>query len=394
MAYSDAMMQERVAQILSSLVQIPSVNPMQAGPKAETPGELALAQFVAKEAEALGATVVLDEVEPDRPNVYATFKGTSDFAIGIDVHLDTVGVEHMTDPPFDGRAEDGRIYGRGSVDTKATFAVVFAALEALRADGVDLVPTVHLIGTVGEEIGGFVGAAAFDRWVAKNEIKLDALVVAEPTMCAPVHGHKGALGLDVTVIGVAAHSSKPHLGVDAIAGAARSIVALENELARLLAGPASTPVGPGTVGVNLIKGGVASNIIANSAKFYVGRRVAPGEVPDEIIAQLTELITVASAPAKVEVEVSGDTAFAAFYQDPDTPLIVSLTELTGEGADTASFGTNALRYSQATAKQMVIFGPGSIDVAHQAVEYVEVSQLEKAASVYRSWFEGSNLPTS
>ncbi len=392
MAYSDAMMQERAAQILTSLVQIPSVNPLQAGPKAETPGELALALFVAKQAEALGATVVLDEVEPDRPNVYATFAGTSDFTIGIDVHLDTVGVEHMTDPPFDGRAEDGRIYGRGSVDTKATFAVVFAALEALRADGLDLVPTVHLIGTVGEEIGGFVGAAAFDRWVANNGITLDALVVAEPTMCAPVHGHKGALGLDVTVTGVAAHSSKPHLGIDAIAGAARATVALENELARLLAGPSSTSVGTGTVGVNLIKGGLASNIIASSARFYVGRRVAPGEVPDEIITQLTQLIAEAAAPASVEVEVSGDTAFAAFYQDPDTPLIVSLTAMTGEDADTASFGTNALRYSQATAKQMVIFGPGSIDVAHQAVEYVDVSQLEKAASVYRSWFEGLNLP--
>ena len=388
------MMQQRAAEILSQLVQIPSVNPLQAGPKAETAGEFALAECLAAHATSLGASVVLDEVLPGRPNLYATFHGSSSVTLGIDVHLDTVGVEHMTDPPFDGRQEDGCIYGRGSVDTKATFAVVLAVLEAMRDEGIQLVPTIHLIGTVGEEVGGFPGAAAFDRWVTAEGIDIDALVVAEPTMCAPVHGHKGALGLDVTVTGVAAHSSKPHLGVDAIAGAARAVVALEQELNRLLASPASTPVGPGTVSTTLIKGGVASNIIADSARFYVGRRVAPGEVPSEVIARLEALIVEAALPATASVEVSGDTAFAAFYEEPDSPLVVSLTALTGHQPETASFGTNALRYTSSTAKQTVIFGPGSIDVAHQAVEWIAVSQLGEAAEVYRSWFEGKELPVN
>ncbi|MEZ5340512.1 MAG: M20/M25/M40 family metallo-hydrolase [Acidimicrobiales bacterium] len=223
-----------MVELLSELVQIPSVNPLQAGPKAQTPGEMALASAPAAKATALGANVVLDEVLPGRPNLYATFAGTSDTVIGIDVHLDTVGVEHMTDPPFDGRVESGAPTG-AAVDTKPTFAIVLAVIEAMQQAGVALVPTVHLIGTVGEEVGGFQGAVAFHRWVAAEGISIDSLIVAEPTMCAPVHGHKGALGLDVTVTGVAAHSSKPHLGVDAIAGAARAIAAPRTR-ARPLAG--------------------------------------------------------------------------------------------------------------------------------------------------------------
>ncbi|MEZ5340513.1 MAG: peptidase dimerization domain-containing protein [Acidimicrobiales bacterium] len=146
--------------------------------------------------------------------------------------------------------------------------------------------------------------------------------------------------------------------------------------------------------VTRVKGGVASNIIADSARFYVGRRVAPGESPDAIIEQLSALIVEACKPAEAEVVVSGDTAFGAFYEEPDSPLVIALTSLTGHQPETASFGTNALCYSPATAKNMVVFGPGSIDVAHQAVEWVDIDQLVQAASVYRRWFEGDGLPAT
>ena len=104
------------------------MNPLQAGPKSGDDGERLLSDWLANHTEALGADVVVDEVEDGRCNVYARFEGTSDRAVTVDVHLDTVGVEHMEGDPFDGRIEDGRVYGRGSVDTKPTLAVVLQVI--------------------------------------------------------------------------------------------------------------------------------------------------------------------------------------------------------------------------------------------------------------------------
>ncbi|MEL7156495.1 MAG: hypothetical protein AAFN30_07845, partial [Actinomycetota bacterium] len=93
----------RAIDLLGELIAVPSVNPLQAGPRSGPGGEEAMARWMAAATGDLGADVTVDEVEPGRPNVYAAFDGGHDRTIAIDVHLDTVGVEHMTDDPFDGR---------------------------------------------------------------------------------------------------------------------------------------------------------------------------------------------------------------------------------------------------------------------------------------------------
>ena len=118
MATPDLIPTETIAERVGDLVRIPSVNPLQAGPTSGDEGEVAMSAWLAERATDLGAEVTTDEVIDGRENVYARFEGQSDRTIVVDVHIDTVGVEHMTDPPFDGRIEDGRVYGRGSVDTR------------------------------------------------------------------------------------------------------------------------------------------------------------------------------------------------------------------------------------------------------------------------------------
>ena len=81
-----------------------------------------MSAWFADQADQLGAQVTVDDIIDGLNNVYARFPGQTDRAITIDVHVDTVGVEHMTDPAFDGRTADDRVYGRCSVDTKATLA--------------------------------------------------------------------------------------------------------------------------------------------------------------------------------------------------------------------------------------------------------------------------------
>ena len=371
---------ERVAE----LVQIPSVNPLHAGPKSGEDGERAIASWLADHADALGAEVVVDEVLDGRCNVYARFEGTSDRAVTIDVHLDTVGVEHMPDNPFDGRIEDGRVYGRGSVDTKPTLAVVLQVIEEMRAAGQRPVPTVNLVGTISEEGGGLLGATRYRDWLLERGQRIEQIVVAEPTMCAPVHGHKGGVGLDVTVHGHAAHSSKPHLGANALSGAARIVVAVDAEQERLAALEATTPVGKGTVSVTELAGGLARNIIPDHCNLYVGRRTAPGEDVAEVRAFLCDLIERSAAPLSTTIESLYGDGSPAFYQDPDSNLVKTLAQLADLVPTTAEYGSNALRYGE-VADQLVVFGPGSTDQAHQAVEWVDIAELDRAVNIYRTW---------
>lgn len=382
MAESDLFSTATIAERVGELIRVPSVNPDQTGPKSGDGGEAELANLLADRCDSMGAQVVLDEVFDGRPNFYAEFAGTTDQVVTIDVHLDTVGVEHMTDDPFDGRIQDDRVWGRGSVDTKASFAIVLTVLEEILAQGRPG-PTVNLVGTAAEEAGGLMGAARYRDWLAARHQRIDRLIVAEPTMCAPVHGHKGGLGLEVTVHGHAAHSSKPHLGKNAVTAAARIATAIDQEHERLTAAGGDTPVGPGTVSVNEFNGGVARNIVPPSCELYVGYRSAPGEDPDEIYERLSGLATEAAAPLQVDIELANGFKSAAFWQNPQADLVQELARLAGSEPDVATYGSNALRYDDVVVDEMVVFGPGSIDQAHQAQEWISLAELDRAADVYR-----------
>src|SRR5688500_6545867 len=109
---------EQLAGWLSRLVRIPSVNPAQAGPKARKPREARIAEAVAGWFREFGGEVAIEEVLPGRPNVYGVWDTGSHRWAGVDAHVDTVGVEQMTGDPFSGAIENGRVHGRGAVDTK------------------------------------------------------------------------------------------------------------------------------------------------------------------------------------------------------------------------------------------------------------------------------------
>lgn len=375
----------QVAEWLGRLVRIPSVNPNQTGPKAGTPGEKAIAQALADDFEALGATVELYEVTEDgRPNVYATIPGHTDRLVVLDVHTDTVSVEHMTDDPFDGRIEDGRVWGRGAVDTKASLAIALSLAKSWKTNGLKPTPTFLVVGSISEETGGLLGAIAFREWAEARGLTVDQLIVSEPTLCSPLYGHKGGCGMQVDIFGEAAHSSTPHLGRNAIVAAARAIVALQGEHDRLQRLPPTSDVGNGTLTTALITGGTGGNVVPDRCTFNVGRRIAPFEDPDEIEPILQALIREAAKPCTVEFTPTAHSK--AFYQSPDSPLVRGLAAWAGTQPTTAPYGTNALRY-EGFAKEIVVFGPGSIDQAHKAQEWVELAELDRATKALWQWLQ-------
>jgi acetylornithine deacetylase/succinyl-diaminopimelate desuccinylase-like protein len=338
----------------------------------------------------LGASeVVLHETAPGRPNVYGFFPGRTERLVVLDVHTDTVTVEHMTDPPFDGRIDAGHVWGRGALDTKASLGVVTTLLEAWARAGLRPEPTLLVVGSTGEEAGGLLGATQFRPWADARGLEIDQLVVSEPTRLAPIHGHKGGTALKVTTIGQSAHSSLPHLGRNAIEAAAPVIAAIEAENARLQTLRPTTDLGNGTVSVTMIEGGTGGNVIPASCTIMIGRRTVPGEDPQQVYDDLVALV-VAACPLPTHIEPAlasslGDSVgSAAFYQSPDSGLVRDLARWAGTTPAVAPFGTNALRYS-GFAREMVIFGPGAIDDAHQATECVSIDDLVTTAHVLSNW---------
>jgi acetylornithine deacetylase/succinyl-diaminopimelate desuccinylase-like protein len=246
------------------------------------------------------------------------------------------------------------------------------------------VPNLLLVGSISEEAGGLLGAVGFREWAEARGLQPDEVIVAEPTMCAPIYGHKGGVSLDIDVKGLAAHSANPHLGRNAITAAAKLILALDAEHHRLQALTPSTPVGNGTLTVSKINGGTAGNVVPDSCVVTVGRRIVPGEDNEVVAAELMALVERA-CPLPVEI-TRAYMGSPAFYQPPESPFVQQLAAWAGTEPEVAAYGTNALRYD-GFARQLVVFGPGSIDNAHTAVEWVELDQLERCAAVYRRWLE-------
>ncbi len=386
---------EQLAESVAELVRIPSVNPLHAGPTSDahgSDGELAIATHLANRFDELGAAeVVLHDIVDGRPNVYGIFPGRSERLVVLDVHTDTVTVEHMTDPPFDGRIEGGRVWGRGALDTKASLGVITALLESWQLDGLRPEPTLLVVGSIAEEAGGLIGATHFRPWADERGLEIDQLIVSEPTQHAPIHGHKGGAALQITALGESAHSSLPHLGKNAIHAIAPVILAMQAEHERLQTLDPTTELGNGTLSVTMIDGGTGGNVIPDRCTIVVGRRIVPGEdaqlVYDELAALATE-----TCPLPVHIESAlapgpdGRNGSPAFYQSADAQLVRDLAAWAGTTPTVAPFGTNALRYS-GFAREMAVFGPGSIDAAHQATEHVSIDDLVVTATVFGKWLK-------
>lgn len=384
---------DQLADSVAELVRIPSVNPLQAGPVSTahgSDGERAIAEHLAGRFDALGASeVVLHDVVDRRPNVYGFFPGRTDRLVVLDVHIDTVTVEHMTDAPFDGRIDAGHVWGRGALDTKASLGVITALLASWQKAGLRPDPTLLVVGSIAEEAGGLLGAAHFRPWADERGLEIDQLIVSEPTRLAPIHGHKGGAALEITAIGESAHSSLPHLGKNAIQAMAPVILALQAENERLQALAPATELGNGTVSVTMIDGGTGSNVIPASCTIIAGRRIVPGEDAQQVYDDLARLAA-DSCPLPTHIESAlapgpdGLVGSPAFYQDANSPLVTELCSWAGTTPTVAPFGTNALRYS-GFARETVVFGPGSIDDAHQATECVSIDDLVTTAQVFTNW---------
>ncbi len=367
--------------LLSNLISINSVNP---AVDPGSPGETKIGQFVSDFFKHHRISVEKQEVLPGRFNVLGKVKGKDpSHYLLFDAHLDTVSVQGMEIPPFTPEIHNNRMYGRGSCDVKAGLAAMMMALRQVAQSGEEPPLSVCLLASIDEE-HSFQGI----RHLTQLNIPAIGAVVAEPTELGIINCHKGILRWKIQVQGRSAHSAKPHLGINAISKMCRLIQALEESLPPRYAARAHPVLGPATFNVGTISGGVQVNLVPAQCEIAIDRRILPGESTAEILGEFAAIIR------QLEDE---DPEFRA-TQDPISledppletssqhPLIASAAAACYRWAGKSSisgvpYATNASTLSQAGIPAIVL-GPGNIDQAHTAREFVDLEQVAQAAEIY------------
>ena len=362
--------------LVCELVAIESVNPDLV---ATGSGESKIAAFVASWLAAEGLAVQVVEPVPGRASVIGVLAGAGGgTSLILNAHMDTVGAGGMKDP-FAPIVREGRVYGRGAYDMKGSLAaIMIAAREAkklkLRGD--------VIVAAVADEEVASVGTAA-----VLKRVEADAAIVTEPTEMRLCLAHKGFAWLEVETRGVAAHGSRPDLGVDAVGHMGRILTEVLKLDRRLHAGRGHLLLGTGTIHASLIEGGQELSTYPARCVVKLERRTIPGEDGASALREIEEVIAAArkedpalEASARLLMErppsqLGADSFVTEAVEKAATEELRRKPEVIG----VAYWMDMAL--SNAVGIPTVAFGPSG-EGAHADVEWVDLASLETCVQVY------------
>jgi acetylornithine deacetylase len=337
-------MDHPVVNLVKSLMSIVSTSEL----------EYDIGVFLERHLESLGYTVerIPIELGSTRHNIYAYLGCSRKTRVLLTAHMDTV-------PPHIPLSTDGDIIrGRGSSDDLGPLAAQIVAAEELRRDGkMGKEGDIGLLFVVGEENGGHGMVAANDMGVV-----WESGIFAEPTESKLAKGHKGQVAFEVIARGVACHSGYPHLGKSATS----ALLAVLNDLSAAT-WPASDLLGSSTFNIGTLEGGEKHNIVAPSAK------------------ALCEVRIVSDLPG-VKVKIAN---IVSKHPDIDLKFVFEYTEalldwnIDGFEAAPVAFGTDVPRLRAEFCKNRVLYGPGSILVAHGPNEHIRVTELIDSIAGYK-----------
>jgi acetylornithine deacetylase len=355
---------------LADLIRINSVNPTLA---AGGGGEAEIGEYVATALKQLGLDVRRFEPEPGRISVAGILKGSGGGkSLMLNAHYDTVGVEGMDDP-FSAAVRDGKMFGRGAYDMKASLAAQMAGVKAL--SGAKLRGDV-VIAAVADEEYGSLGTMDLIQ-----HIKTDAAIVTEPTAVQICLAHKGYLWIEVETKGRAAHGSRFEQGIDANMRMGRFLAELDRLEQDLRARPPHPLVGPPSLHAAMLHGGDGLSTYAASCKLQIERRTVPGETESQVVRELQSIVDRLSLDATVRAyfvrdpfEVPRDASIVRALDRASRNVLGSTPNYMG---DTPWMDAALL---QAAGIETVVMGPAG-GGAHAAVEWVEMESVAQMAAI-------------
>lgn len=338
------------------------------------------------------------ERAPGRPNVVAHYRGVEDGpTCTFNGHLDVIPAQDESEwvhPPFAGDIEDGKLYGRGTVDMKSgTFSSFFAGI-ILNDLQVPIRGNVMFTGVCDELICGKDGILyLLKEGYIKKEHPDDFGINCEPTDLREMNvATKGVYRADILVIGKGAFNARPYLGISAIDKAAKLIEAIQELHEKISTDPAHVHplLAPRSVQVAMIEGGEASNVVPDRCKLTVTRRLHPGETAEECMKDYQDIIDCLHAEdPEFQAEIHPWEGFRPPVEVPtDAPVVGAvgraLKLVTGKDmALTGSEGgTDASHVVAQTGIPMPVFGPGDHILLGTVNECVALDDFINAIKIY------------
>jgi len=346
---------------------------------------------VLEEYERLG----FDEARFDRLGNVVARLGNGPLNILMDGHIDCVGVgdpDAWDHDPFEGKLEDGKVWGRGAVDELPAIACMAYGMRIAREHGLPDAVTVYLTASVMEEdCDGY----CLLHLIEKEGIRPDVVVIGEPTDLGVYRGQRGRVEAVISARGVSSHAAHPEEGVNALYKLAPVLQDLEALNERL---PVDDFLGKGTVVASYLECDSASlNAVPAAARLYVDRRLTAGETPEAALAEIRALSGIGDSTVELleydETSWTGERArqdkiFPAWVLPEEHVLVRSLSEVVASVTGTPprisrwGFSTNGVATMGRHGIPSVGFAPGLEELAHTTEEWVAVGDLVTAAAAY------------
>ncbi|MEO1013770.1 MAG: acetylornithine deacetylase [Pseudomonadota bacterium] len=320
--------------------------------------------------------------EGTKANLYAVIGPKVEGGVVLSGHTDVVpvdGQDWRTDP-WTLVERDGKLFGRGTCDMKSFSAIALSLAPQMAAASLKR-PIIFAL-SYDEEIG-CLGAPSMIEEIAGKLPLPSAVIVGEPTMMKVVDGHKGIAAFRTSVLGHTTHSSQTDRGVSAVEAGAKLIAKISAiRAARADAADPDCPFVPpySTMTVNVVNGGTQLNIMAAECVFDWDCRVIPGETSREVLEEFEDYARgVQSEMRKIaagcRISTEQLTDVPPLRPDADNPAADLAKAITGHNAtEVVSYAAEAGQFQEA-GMATVVCGPGSIDQAHQADEFIAVDQI-------------------
>jgi acetylornithine deacetylase len=343
-----------------------------------------ISSFLSERLEALGFRIdpFQDPDHPDKGSLVARIGPEGTDGLTMSGHMDVVPTEGQpwTSDPFRLTPKGDRLVGRGSADMKGFFAATLQALA--RIPRAAFTRELALVWTHDEEVGCLGAGKLVDHLLAAGIQLPTACLIGEPTGFEILRMHPGHVVVRAELTGEAAHSSRPDLGINALEDAARVVLAARALADELTTERADLPdMERPWVAFNTasLRSGSAVNIVPDRAVIDFGYRPLPGMHADEVYERLLAAVEALSLRSHVHLAVTRRTP--SLLTPYGTPLQGLLAEhASSPGCGACSFATDGGQLARMGTMPLV-FGPGSIEVAHKADEYIERDALHRAVDV-------------